>query len=432
MTNEAPVLSDRQIEVLRAVAKGLSNQEIAQDLTISVNTVRVHLRNIFEKIEVQSRTEATMWAVQQGLITTDIPAEDDAVTEESTQSMLLSSAAPVLSPVLTNWQRIYFGLALLVALVFLAIPAIRPILRPGDVGLPPPQFGAYWSIQAQMPTARTGLALTNYDGGLYIIGGDRTSGPTGLVEILTLETLEWREGPSKPTPVVDIQAMVIDDKIYVAGGCNAKGQATDALEIFDPVANVWTQGQAMSQPLCGYAATVHKDKLYLIGGKNGNEYTNTVLIYNATSDEWEETITYPLKLGYAAATTLNDKIYVAGGYDGLREYADVNVLDTRLQTWEPGPSLSQARGGLGLVTVDNTLLAIGGGWTSPVNSNEQLTPESSAWEAFETPYSNTWRNFGLAIDDTNVYVAGGWNGTYLDLVTAYQFTRFNLFLPIVK
>lgn len=57
-------LSPREWEVLEHVAKGLTNAEIAAALTVSENTVRFHLKNIFEKLHVSNRTEAAAWYFQ--------------------------------------------------------------------------------------------------------------------------------------------------------------------------------------------------------------------------------------------------------------------------------------------------------------------------------------------------------------------------------
>jgi DNA-binding NarL/FixJ family response regulator len=64
-------LSDRELEVVRAVAKGGTNREIAHQLAISDRTVQGHLANIFAKLNVTSRTEMVTLALQQGLITLD-------------------------------------------------------------------------------------------------------------------------------------------------------------------------------------------------------------------------------------------------------------------------------------------------------------------------------------------------------------------------
>jgi DNA-binding NarL/FixJ family response regulator len=65
-------LTDRELEVLRAAAQGLTNYDIAQQLTVSVRTVEAHLTHVYNKLGVSSRTEAVVHAMRQGWI----PPED--------------------------------------------------------------------------------------------------------------------------------------------------------------------------------------------------------------------------------------------------------------------------------------------------------------------------------------------------------------------
>jgi DNA-binding NarL/FixJ family response regulator len=64
-------LTERELEVLRLVARGLNNREIAKQLYISENTVKNHVRNILEKLQLHSRMEAVMYAVKEKLL--DLP-----------------------------------------------------------------------------------------------------------------------------------------------------------------------------------------------------------------------------------------------------------------------------------------------------------------------------------------------------------------------
>jgi DNA-binding NarL/FixJ family response regulator len=64
----APRLTDRELEVLKLVARGLNNRDIAKELYISENTVKNHVRNILEKLQLHSRMEAVVYAVREKLL----------------------------------------------------------------------------------------------------------------------------------------------------------------------------------------------------------------------------------------------------------------------------------------------------------------------------------------------------------------------------
>ncbi len=68
---EAPNLSSRELDVLRTIAHGRSNKQVATDLGISDKTVRNHVSNIYKKLHIYDRTQAVLYAIREGLIETD-------------------------------------------------------------------------------------------------------------------------------------------------------------------------------------------------------------------------------------------------------------------------------------------------------------------------------------------------------------------------
>jgi DNA-binding NarL/FixJ family response regulator len=66
-------LTERELVVLRLVAGGASNPDIAEELSISVNTVKSHIKNILSKLQLENRTQAATYALQRGLVR---PEED--------------------------------------------------------------------------------------------------------------------------------------------------------------------------------------------------------------------------------------------------------------------------------------------------------------------------------------------------------------------
>ena len=295
-----PNLTEREIEILQQVATGASNREIAQTLYISANTVKVHLRNIFEKLGVSSRTEATLYAIRAGLVA---GVESDFIAPEPAW-----------------WQRRWVpaGGALAIGAVALLVGLL---LRPGG---PAPQTSVdlkalereRWQELAPMPTARKGLAVAAYDGKIYAIAGETQEGVTNVVERYDPATDTWETLPSKPTAVTDVQAAVIGGKIYVPGGRASDGEVSDGLEVFDPNHDTWLERSPLPEPLSRYSAVAYEGRMILFGGWNGEGFVAQVYEYDPPEDRWRSIGSLKGPIGDARAAISGNQIYLLGGFDG--------------------------------------------------------------------------------------------------------------------
>lgn len=435
-------LSKRELQVLEMVATGASNQQIASQLVISVNTVKVHLRNIFEKLDVQSRTEASLRAIQEGWITVndEPPSVEDSAPPKT---FLLAADGPPVT--LDQWQQIYLLLAILLTLAVTVIPLLPRTPPKTSPDLPviyaqsptpvaPNNGSSIWRTQVPMPTKRAGLGLVAFNKQIFAIGGVRSNNKaTRSVEIYDPGANSWSEGAAKPTAAANILGVVLKDKIYVPGGCTNDGQAIEALEIYDPRTDSWEQGAALPEPRCGYGLVVFDDELYLFGGWDGQAFEDTIMVFSPQENAWEVLDSaLPQAKGYLGAAAFDDTIYVVGGYDGENEFDHTHEFVPETGEWIERASMHKKRGGLQLVSTTTNLFAIGGGWNQALNTNEKYDPEEDEWTTFEAPFSHQWRNMGLATIDTNIYAVGGWDGTdeqYMDSVVSYQFL-FQIFLPV--
>ncbi|NLJ74520.1 MAG: response regulator transcription factor [Firmicutes bacterium] len=70
-SNNLTLLTPRECEVLKLIAKGLSNSEIASELFISKHTVKNHVSSIYRKLEVDDRTRVALLAIRKGLVSLD-------------------------------------------------------------------------------------------------------------------------------------------------------------------------------------------------------------------------------------------------------------------------------------------------------------------------------------------------------------------------
>ena len=458
MMDDAGPLSEREIEVLRLVALGKTNQQIARELSISPNTVKVHLRNIFEKLGVQSRTEATMEAVRRGWVLVgeaiaappgekagqDDPAPVGEMADgNGTVSRTIAPPPPEAiepapyRPPIARWQRAYMvAVAALLLLALLApiwwqsrsqAATVTPFSDIGQVQMAPaarPKVSR-WIGRAPLLEPRDRLALATDGTKLYAIGGETAGGIIDQVAIFNPRSNDWAAGAPKPTPVANVAATWFEDRIYVPGGTTASGTPVNAVEVYDPKTDTWEARAPLPFPLAAYGSAAFNGKLYLFGGWNGDRYLAETLIYDPETDSWSDGTPMAEPRAFLAASPLQDRIYVVGGYDGQRELVTVATYDPDGEGTEAGPwssraPLSQPRGGLGLVSLGPRLYAVGGGWTEPLAFNEQYDMKTGAWSRIETPALGQWRNLALAALGNKLYAVGGWNGSYLGTNEEYQ------------
>jgi DNA-binding CsgD family transcriptional regulator len=241
MTNpEINELSDRELDILKLVATGASNKEIAQKLFISSNTVKVHLRNIFNKINATSRTEAAMYAVRTGLVENASPQIGDK--EDGYKKDDYAGAGVEVSLALPGEQkrfsqrRIVSSVILAGTLIVLVLLGVRYL--PGNIfqistPVPPtPTQRVQWFELPGLPTPRQGLAVVGYENLLYSIGGETNEAISNHVERFDPKTNQWVELAPKPISVTDINAALIGGLIY-SWGRLASGKPTNVTEIFD-------------------------------------------------------------------------------------------------------------------------------------------------------------------------------------------------------
>lgn len=427
-------LSKREQEILELVARGLTNQEIARDLVISLNTVKVHLRNIFAKLEAASRTEALVKAAQAGWIT--VSGLDEDAPEAATAPPSLPA-----EPGLARWQRVYFFVAAAAVLLALLLPGLwsRVQSQPtaydlsdagrAQVGAAARVEASRWTSLAPLPQSSSRLALAALDKQLVAVGGETAQGVTGATFIYDTAANGWLPGAAKPTPVANVQAGVVGQLVYLPGGRGADGLPVTALEVYDPATDRWTSKASLPVPLAGYGLAVFADQVYLFGGWDGSRYTDGVWLYDPAADSWSRLPPMPNAVGFAGVAALADRILVAGGYDGQRVYSACNAYYPVQARWETCAAMSEPRAGLGMVADGVSVYAIGGGWQQPVTFNERYDSLTNTWSSIPSPLPGEWLTPGVASNGSLVYAVGGWNGAYLDNTEAFQGT-FRAFIPL--
>ncbi len=430
-------LSQREKDILRLVATGASNKEIAQQLYISPNTVKVHLRNIFAKIGVVSRTEATLYALKIGLVPDAVREQSNPQEGGETEAQQVAREDGRLADWLASLRsgRGLLGLVLLILIVIGFSRTAQLAPETGQTGAAPER----WSQPAGLPLPLAGAAAERFEGIIYITGGENGQGVNGFVFAYDPNTNTWREKAAKPTPVDDARMVVLGERIYVPGGRLANGSMSNTVEVYDPRNDRWERAAPLPAALSGYALAAFEGRLYLFGGWDGSQYLDSVWMYDPQEDRWSSRQPLPEGKAWAAAAVLGSKIFVIGGEteDGVRAdflayYPNRDVNDET--AWEEKPSLPQPRKSLSAVTLADGIYIASG-----VNASDRLVAPilrfnetANTWEVLENPPQPPTVDMIVAASQTRLHLMGGTtNGVAVQNHLAYQ-AVFTVVLPAVS
>jgi DNA-binding CsgD family transcriptional regulator len=448
MSSDSQLLSEREIEILELVSTGMTNRQVALKLGISANTVKAHLRNIFGKLEVESRTEATRYAIAHQLV--HIRGLDAAASSLADDEALAPDPLAAYRASIPRWQQVgAFAFAIIVGLGV----ALWPRNPTGDAqaskdfsdGAQAQATGAMqdaprWRAETTLPEARSRFAQAAIGSRLYLIAGETERGVVADVHAYNLDTGAWQQAPAKPTAVANVRAAVIGDRIYVPGGLLADGRPTDVMEVFDPRAGTWSEAAPLPKPTLGYALAADGDGFWICGGWDGSQYVADCFHYRASKDAWEPAPTLGTARAFAAGAWLDGRVYVTGGFDGntvyrLAESFAPTSAGEGTREWQIHAPMQAPRAGHEAVALEGALYVIGGGWDAPLSYGERYDPVANAWATFPSPVLGSWRNLGLSAvargQGGMLYAAGGWNDGYLQTVQAFQAT-YRLYFPVEK
>jgi DNA-binding CsgD family transcriptional regulator/N-acetylneuraminic acid mutarotase len=449
MSEYTEELSDRELDVLRCVARGASNKEVAVELSISENTVKVHLRRIFAKLDVSSRTEAARVAMQQGLIVipgleveTVLPAEPGMAAPAGESKLPPLPLAEERTPRrMVTWRAASLVLTILLVAVTVGFISVR---LSGEDILPTPEpftnalIGEDWSVTNRpLPAAQADMAVVAAGLSIYGIGGETADGVVDAAYAFNASEHTWRRLTPKPTAVAAASAAELFGEIYVVGGRLADGQPTDVVEVYSPIQNAWRPGTALPQPIAGGLALSNGAFLYVFGGWNGSAYLDTTYVYDPGEERWRPVAEMPQPRAFATGQFMTGRLYVVGGFDGEQELAVCYFFDPNLEEWFACPDMLLARGEAGSAAVLNKLYVIGGGMNGrqEISFSERYDPATETWQVVNSPLlaeSPSWTGLGVANVENRIFVFGGHRGEALNGDTyIYAPFVYRTFLPIV-
>jgi DNA-binding CsgD family transcriptional regulator len=393
-------LSERELDVLRCVTRGATNQQIATELDITLNTVKVHLRNIFAKINVSSRTEASLYAIRMGLLDVEMlekcdiappakateateaaeateteldePVSETGVSEETGVSppggQLTEPSAVETRPHTVQGEHASEPATRVEPLP--VSPAQPPQTQAQETATPSPAAPAHaapaptFFSKTMVITAAVVLVLLLvgiivWTTWLFASEGTRSGTAATSTPEPTGDSI-WISSTVMQIPRTDFGLASYGRRLYVIGGRTAAG-VSEVVERYDPDSETWTQLSSKPTPVSDVQVEAIGGKLYVAGGElESGDVSDVFEVYDPSLDKWDRLEDMPEPRSQYASATLNGKLYLFGGWDGSAYCDEVWIFDPDEGAWDSGTPMPEPRGRMGIAVVENEVHLIGG------------------------------------------------------------------------
>jgi N-acetylneuraminic acid mutarotase len=271
---------------------------------------------------------------------------------------------------------------------------------------------------------RHGLGVTAIGNTLYAVGGATKPGhtaSTNLVEALAIPARRphaaaaWWPRHAAPVAVQQVNATVLDGRVWVAGGVTSSGEATASTQFYDPAINSWDQGPPLPEPLNHAMLVTYHDQLVVIGGFHGRghdllaETSARMLLLDNKTGKWVDGPPLGHPRGAGGAAVVGDKIVVVGGRTGNPEQLVTQTEVYDGTSWRDAPDIPVPGDHLA-VTADSRYLYAVGGRKFSAGSNtdavQRYDPQANRWTIL-TPTPQPVGGAGVTVVRGQLIVVGG-------------------------
>jgi len=232
----------------------------------------------------------------------------------------------------------------------------------------------------------------------------------------TTSQTSWTIGAGMPTARTEVAGAVLDGKIYVIGGFEEQGEATDIVEVYDPQTDRWDRVSPLPIPLEHTAVSTYNGKLFVVGGytivDEERTPTDKLFSYNPSTDKWEELKSMPKARGALTANFIDGILYAIGGEDSSKKtLKKTEAYDPTTNTWSTKSSMPTPRHHIASIADDGKIYVIGGRQTGEdlgqnVDANEVYDVKSDTWNSLQ-PMPTQRSGLAAAIFNDSIYVFGG-------------------------